>query len=220
MYAGPDAFRAFVPPQPKSGIPALDDDYKSSGFSNWNSSIFVPVGELYGADARWTLRHRPRVYVDAVLGNVNRYFLPGDQTYPFDTTDPTATTASQNRLSLQPLLTLWNRLLSWQCAPNGTAAAHVIGFPLLLALVIVLRGFRRDRFLADSHPRSDELTLTFALYSTLWVSAVTLLLSYDDHNRYRFEVSAFYCLFLALAVERVLTAVTNRRFLRSEPSPR
>jgi len=214
MYAGPDAFRAFVPPQPKSGIPALDDDYKSNGFSNWNSSIFVPVGKLYGGDARWTLRHRPGVYVGAVLRNVNRYFLPSDQTYPFTTTDPTATTAYQNRLSLQPILTLWNRLLSWQCAPNGTAVAHVIGFPLLLAfaLVIVLRGFRRNRFLADSHARADELTLTFALYSTLWVSAVTLLLSYDDHNRYRFEVSAFYCLFLAFAVERALTAVTNRRF--------
>jgi len=78
--------------------------------------------------------------------------------------------------------------------------------------VIVMRGLRRDRSLADSHARSDELTLTFALYSTLWVSAMTLLLSYDDHNRYRFEVSAFYCLFLALAVERALTAVANRRF--------
>jgi hypothetical protein len=211
IYAGPNAFRAFLPPKPNSGIPALDNDYKAkSGVPNWNSSIFIPIGELYGADARWTLRHRPGVYVDAVRENVHRYFLPSDQTYPwlFDTTD------YQNRLSLQPILTMWNLLFSWQRTPNGTAVAHVIGFPLLLAfvLVMVMRGFRRDRFLADSPARSDELTVTFALYSTLWVSAVTLLLSYSDHNRYRFMVSAFYCLFLALTVELAL-----RQFLAFAP---
>ena len=108
---------------------------------------------------------------------------------------------------LDPILTMWNLLFSWQRTPNDTAVAHLIGFPLLLAfaLVMVMCGFRRDRFLVDSLARSDELTVTFALYSTLWVSAVTLLLSYSDHNRYRFMVSAFYCLFLALAVERALT---------------
>jgi hypothetical protein len=205
IHAGPNAFRAFVPPQPNSGVPALDNDYKSNGFLNWNSSIFIPIGELYGADAHWTLRHRPGVYVDAVRENVRRYFLPSDQTYPWlaERTD------YQNRLSLQPILTMWNLLFSWQRTPNGIAVAHVIGFPLLLAfaLVMVMRGFRRDRFLADSPARSDELTVTFALYSTLWVSAVTLLLSCGDHNRYRFMVSAFYCLFLALAVELALRTV-------------
>src|SRR5262249_11711748 len=105
IYAGPNAFRTFVPPQPNSGIPALDNDYKSkNGVPNWNSSIFVPIGELYGADARWTLRHRPGAYVDAVGENVHRYFSPSDQTYPFYRTDLVNATAYQNRLSLQPIL--------------------------------------------------------------------------------------------------------------------
>jgi hypothetical protein len=193
ITAGPNGFRRYVKTPPKTGIPVLDDEYKpKSGFPNWNSSIFVPVGELYGADARWALLHRPGVYFAAVGENLTRYQLPSDQSDPFNTS------RYKNRLALQPLLTQWNRLLSWQARPNRIAVAHVIGFPLLLvfALVAVIRSFRRDR--------AASLTLAFALYSTLWVSASTLLLSYGDHNRYRFKVSAFYCVFLALAVEQLL----------------
>ncbi|HEX9105176.1 MAG TPA: hypothetical protein VF997_23355, partial [Polyangia bacterium] len=176
---------------------------------------FVPVGELYGADARWTLLHRPGVYVAAVHENLVRYELPSDQSDPFNTR------RYSNRLVLQPLLTWWNRLFSWQAAPNRTAVAHVLGFPLLLvfALVVVVRGWRRDRFAAESPARADALTVAFALYSTLWVSAATLLLSYGDHNRYRFKVSAFYCLFLALALERAFGALRDRRDRGARPTP-
>jgi hypothetical protein len=213
ITAGPAVFRRFVKsPPPKTGIPVLDDEYKlKSGYPNWNSSIFVPVGELYGADARWALLHRPRVYFDAVAENFARYQLPSDQSDPFNTS------RYKNRLALQPLLTRWNRIFSWQAHPNGTAFAHVIGFPLLLifALVAIVRAWRRDR--------AASLTLAFALYSTLWVSASTLLLSYGDHNRYRFKISAFYCLFLALALERALQAIPNairdRRDRGARPTP-
>ncbi|HWE26965.1 MAG TPA: hypothetical protein VHB97_03140, partial [Polyangia bacterium] len=128
-----------------------------------------------------------------------------------DQSDPFNTRSYKNRLALQPILTWWNRVLSWQAAPMRTALAHVIGFPLLLlfALVFVGRGWRRDRFRAEGQARADELTVAFALYSTLWVSAATLLLSYGDHNRYRFKVSAFYCLFLALAIERALPMIAR-----------
>ncbi len=193
IVAGPSVFRRYVPPPPKTGVPVLDQEYKpGSGFPNWNASIYVPIGELYGKDARWALVHRPRYYLQGVGENVARYVLPSDQSDPFNTR------RYANRLRLQPLLTWWNRLLSWQAGPNRTPWAHVVAFPLLLvfALVVVVRKWRRDRAAA--------LTVAFALYSTLWVSAATLLLSYGDHNRYRFKVSAFYCLFLALAVERAL----------------
>jgi hypothetical protein len=209
ITAGPNGFRRYVTTPPKTGIPVLDQEYKPhSGYPNWNSSIFVPVGELYGADARWALLHRPGVYLDAVRENLGRYALPSDQSDPFNTR------SYKNRLALQPLLTVWNRLFSWQRAPNHVAVAHVLGFPLLLvfALVVVVRGLRRDR-------RAEALTAAFALYSTLWVSAATLLLSYGDHNRYRFKVSALYCLFLALAVERALVMIRDRRDRDARPTP-
>ena len=205
ITGGPNWFRRYItPPPPKTGIPVLDEEYKKgSGYPNWNSSLFVPVGELYGADARWTLRHRPGVYVAAVGENLQRYVLPSDQSDPFNTR------TYANRLALQPLLTWWNRIFSWQRAPNRPALAHILGFPLLLlfALGFVVHHFRRDP--------ARALTVAFALYSTLWVSGATILLSYGDHNRYRYKVSAFYCLFLALALERGLQAIAARREKRA-----
>lgn len=110
-------------------------------------------------------------------------------------------------------MTQYNRLFSWQAYPDLTAFAHVLGFPLLLvfALVAVVRAFRRAR--------AGSLTLAFALYSTLWVSVATLLLSYGDHNRYRFKMSAFYCLFMALAIERALAWLRDRRDRGTRPTP-
>lgn len=208
ITAGPIVFRHYVTPPPKTGIPVLDEEYKpKSGYPNWNSSIFVPVGELYGADGRWALLHRPGVYLAAVRENFARYLLPSDQSDPFNTR------TYKNRLALQPILTWYNRIFSWQAAPNRIAVAHVIGFPLLLvfALVVVVRAWRRDRACA--------VTVAFALYSTLWVSAATLLLSYGDHNRYRFKISSCYCLFLALALERGLQAIRDRRDRGARPTP-
>jgi hypothetical protein len=207
ITAGPNGFRRFVPPQAKTGIPVLDDEYKPSGFPNWNSSIFVPVGNLYGADARYTLLHRPGVYLDAVRENLVRYVLPGDQSDPFNTR------SYQNRLAVQPILTQWNRLFSWQRAPGRTPFLHCIAFPLLLLFAgfVVVRAFGRGHFLDESPDRATELTVAFALYSTLWVSASTLLLSYGDHNRYRFKVSAFYCWFFALATQWAWNWIRDRR---------
>jgi hypothetical protein len=209
ITAGPNGFRRYVTTPPKTGIPVLDQEYKpKSGYPNWNSSIFVPVGALYGADARWALLHRPGVYFAAVGENLQRYVLPSDQSDPFNTR------SYKNRLALQPLLTQWNRIFSWQAWPTRTPFAHVLGFPLLLgfALVSIIAAWRHG-------DRGRAVTLAFALYTTLWVSAATLLLSYGDHNRYRFKVSAFYCLFLALAVERGLAWIKGRRDRDARPTP-
>jgi hypothetical protein len=196
ITAGPNGFQRFVPPPPKTGIPVLDAPYKTgSGYPNWNNSIFVPVGERYGADADYVLRHYPGVYVAAVRENFDRYVLPGEQTDPFNTR------SYKNRLALQPLLTQYNRLFAWQRSPGRTPWAHSIGFPLLLlfALFVVVVAIRRRRVFDDASPeRIDAITIAYALYATLWLSAATLLLSYGDHNRYRFKASAFYCLFAAL----------------------
>jgi hypothetical protein len=212
IIAAPVAFRRLLPPPapPPTGIPVLDEDYKTgTSYSNWNNSVYVAAGERYGADAQFALRHYPRVYLEAVRENVERYLLPGDQTDPFNTR------SYQNRLAIQPLLTGYNRLFAWQRAPRRTPWLHCIGFPLLLlfALAVVVRAIRGRQIFDDASPdRAVALTMAYALYATLWLSAATLLLSYGDHNRYRFKASAFYCLFLALLGQWALAA--GRRVIR------
>jgi len=211
ITAGPDGFRRLVPPQPKTGIPVLDADYKTgSGFPNWNNTIYVPVGERYGEDAAYVLSHHPSVYVQAVRENFDRYVLPSDQVDPFKTRAYESgqdMLVLRNRQAVRPLLTPYNRLFAWQQSPEGTPILHWIGFPLLLiyALAVIAGAIRGRRVFAApsldpaaTERRSLELTVAYTLYVILWLSAITLFFSYSDHNRYRFKVSAFYCLFLAL----------------------
>jgi hypothetical protein len=200
--SGPDGYVYFVEPQPPTGIPALDLKYKQgTRFPNYNHSSYVAVGVLYGRDALYVLRNYPAVYVEAVRENFERYALPSDQADPFNTKK------YENRLAIQSLLTEYNFWFAWQRSPDQIPPLHIVGFPVLIifGLIAFIRGVRRARLMARpeaSRERAHALTLAFALYTTLWVSAVTLLFSYSDQNRYRFKVSAFYCLFLALLGQR------------------
>jgi hypothetical protein len=49
------------------------------------------------------------------------------------------------------------------------------------------------------------------LYCTLTVSLITILFSYGDHNRYRFKVSPFYCVFLVLFGKWLAQQLVNWR---------
>jgi hypothetical protein len=84
----------------------------------------------------------------------------------------------------------------------------MIAFPtaILFAALLVGRWLRRRRPAGDA---ARALTTLFALFNILYISAVTILFSYGDHNRYRFKVTPLYCLLLAM----LLSALWNRGVL-------
>jgi hypothetical protein len=191
------AFRPYIPPPRTTGIPALDEETKRSGWVNFNHRSYLDIGEVYGRDANYALLHYPRYYLDAVGENFARYVTPSDQSDPFNTR------RNKNGRLLDPLSRGYDLIFAGQFRNHGTAWWHVLGMPLLLgfALFFVGRGTVQRRLFATAAPppeRADELTVLYMLYCILSVSLVTILFSYGDHNRYRFKVSPFYCVLIAL----------------------
>ncbi len=198
--SGLGAFRPYIPKPRPTGVPVLDLELKSTGFSNWNHSSYVDVGELYGRDLDYTIEHYPEVYIAGMRENVMRHLLPSDQSDPFNAR------SNLNRRALARGLRAYDYLFAGQWTENGPPWFHWIGFPalLLFALCVAVRGVIRRRFLAapvPSNERATELIALYCFYNILTVSVVTIALSYGDHNRYRFKVSALYCVLLALAIQ-------------------
>jgi hypothetical protein len=222
--AGVSAFRGIIPPWKPTGITLLDRERKVGGWVNLNHAAYVDISKLYEHDAHYALRHYPETFVTAVGENIERYVLPSDQSDPFTARRNVNARALDhvNRLynfvfagQLVPRGQAW---LHWLGMP----------LLLLFAGALVGRGLRHGRLLAgaasqglskkarqpssqvtvapktadraasDAGERAGALTILYCLYCMVTVSAVTILFSYGDHNRYRYKVSAFYCVFLAL----------------------
>jgi hypothetical protein len=78
---------------------------------------------------------------------------------------------------------------------------NVFLFPACLAggLVLAVRGFLRSGdWTGERHARCA--TILFLLFNIVYDSAVTILFSPGDHNRYREEVAPLYVILLGLLV--------------------
>lgn len=207
-------YQPFLPPIRNTGIAVLDRPLKSSGAPNWQHHAMPQLADLYYRDAVRVGREHPELYREAVADNLRRLFLPANETFPFDQPD------HENVRRLRAELQLANLLLTGQWRSGQAGVFTVVLVPLVIvgALGGVAIGlWRRLRRRSDE---SDEQTArlgvaAFCLWNFVYVSASTVLLSYADHNRYRFCVTPLFLVLLWLCV-----AAVGAWWRRTLPAPR
>jgi hypothetical protein len=184
-----------VPDPPKTGIPVLDDRYKSTGALNWNSAWFGEVGKLYRKDALTVLRMYPEFYGASVVENLRTLFLPATDNWPFDGRQVT----DNLRLVSQPLAVYVLLTTGQSTDPYRVKARRpwfsYLVFPGLLAFGLWMLFKQRSVWNQPSN-----LVLMFMLFNIIYLSAAAVLLSDSDQNRYRDEVSAFFAVLFGLAL--------------------
>jgi hypothetical protein len=127
--------------------------------------------------------------------------LPATDVYPFDQT--------QSANSLRPFLNWYERITAGELFvdtdPDSDdepiAWLNVFLFPACLAggLVLVVRAFsQRGGWTGERRARCAAIL--FLLFNIAYDSAVTILFSPGDHNRYREEVAPLYLILLGLLV--------------------
>ncbi len=191
--SGLPAFRRYIPAPHSTGIPALDQPQKSTGYSNWNHSSYVDVGALYGRDADYTVLHYPLVYLEGMGHNLVHYMLPSDEVDPFNTR------RNLNRKAMASELRVYDFIFAGQFNNETIPWFHWLGIPFLwiFAIAVGARGIKRYD--------ATALTVLYIAYNLAVVTTVTIGLSYTDHNRFRFKLAPLYCVLLALALQRLLS---------------
>jgi hypothetical protein len=172
----------------RTGIPVLDTERKSTGQPNWQSVKMQQAGRRMAEAAEIASRRFPDAWRRSLRANVARYFVPADQTFPFDAFDRNA------RMLGDPLEA--RRRLQGQRAAGEPAPILLAGLPALLLYGLAFVWIRGRRRLADA----DVVTVAFLLFNVFYLAAVTILFSYGDHNRYRFKVMPFYAVLCAMAL--------------------
>ncbi len=199
-----DQFSHLAQPTPPTGVALLDQARKSNGAPNWHHRDMPTVADAYGRDALYMLRHDPGGYWQSVKANARRYFLPAHETYPFHR----GTSADHGKLA--PLLNAFDRFPGLQFHDYQRAWSLVVLILLAVAFgglaLAGPRALRRRIFESSFSPTADRAVLAFCLFNVLYVSLSTLLLSYADHNRYRFALVPLLAIIIAVAISTALRA--------------
>jgi hypothetical protein len=233
--AAKSSIAAIVPVPAKTGIPVRDECKKSTYEFNWNCAWAQRVARAYLHDSLVVFQSYPGEYFKSVAYNLSQYFLPDAENWPFDGRNDGA----NQRILSQPLAT-YNLLTTGEWPPAITvpwlayiALPLLFGYGLFEGLSRLRSGGADDRFVssawastteADDKKRSSaplgalqrasHLTLMFMVGNIAYLSAIVVLLSEADQNRYRTEVSTYFAVLLGLALTRILRRLANRPIAR------
>lgn len=214
-----DAFEAFSKyaaegadvPAP-AGVPALDDDMKSTGWPNMNHKGLIGVSREFGAGARAVLRREPAWYGRSVAASVWQFFKPTSE-YLFLMENVGRAPAVDRTLNA----VLFGKFgehefikpgigFTWERRVRGPA---YIGFfvPAWMIAIGVHAAATAWRVRRGGAVRGRDGALLFAAFQIAWVSVFGIVLEVGENNRFRAEIEplafAYAGVLLALAMERV-----------------
>src|SRR5262249_40253987 len=95
----------------------------------------------------------------------------------------------------------YNKFFLAELSPGSVAWILVISFPLLLIF-----GCIEIRRLHSKKHNPQLWALNFMMFHLIWLSVLTVSVSWGNYNRYRFEFDAFYVVLLGL----VFTSIAAR----------
>ncbi len=195
---------------PRTGVPALDQVMKSTGFINWNNRGYIEVWNQYGRDATATVKARPTVVLRALRMGLLVLFAPSDS-YEF---------SAANRSHLSGLERLVDTGLYGQ--PRYVARANQdpanfrgaqlgdrlreVGWFIVLGYVIALAcgAFMLWRTLRHRSRPDLALMIAFTLFTVCYIVIVDVPFGSPDNNRYRFMADPMVTALLAVALTALL----------------
>jgi hypothetical protein len=202
-----------VPMPPKTGISILDARLKSTGRISMDSLWMAAYARQLRQDSLTALRAHPEVILTAVNANLERYFLPADIGWPFD-----AREHPPNRV-LSRSLKVFDLILTGKHPAHRYAYISRVAIPILLLFGLVRSGGWLMRIIRHPEGNAGNLTISFAFGNIVYLTAVVILLSCGDQNRYAFEIFPLYTILLGSLTTSFVAWIRSggRRFVRKLP---
>lgn len=188
---------------PRTGVPILDNRFKSTGSINMDSLWMGAIGRQLHRDSLCVLRSHPNAALRTVLHNGRVYFVPADVGFPFDGAQ------SSNQQVLSPLLRGFDLITA------GYHPAHRFAFIFQVTIPFLLwYGLRRSarwlkRVIQRPNGNASDLTVVFAFGNVAYLTAVVILYTFGEQNRILFEVFPLFTILLGS-----LIAFVKRRIQR------
>jgi hypothetical protein len=196
-------YEPFIHRPAKTGIPVLDQDATSTGHPNFNNLAYLQLHDQYLSNSLAIWRHYPIAYVRSVLIAWFSYFRPASDSEYFDGT-PAPVQAWErafNTVVFGQVRRTADRENFLELKESGHNLSRVLYTGMFLLVVIPATVIWGTAQLISPRWRrrwthAQLAVLGFILFTIVYLSLVSTLLSTFDGNRYRFPLDGF---FIALA---------------------
>lgn len=179
---------------PVTGVPALDVLVHANGELNGNALQYAYLGDVWMRDAKVVLRRHPDAYLRAVRNAlVQGYFRSA------------ANDQNITKAIVYPPFKALEENLDPEFVPQPDESLEVLAVSFSTAFLYALTRLLSPRAYAPSR-RARTTVLAVAL-ATIVYAATSLLISYGDFARYRFEVDVLYAVLLAVLADDALRFV-------------
>jgi hypothetical protein len=202
------AYTTFIDPGAPTGIPALDQQERTSGFPNLNHRIYIDVSERYLSDTITLIRAYPHLYIRGAMLSSGVYFVPASRW---------GTILEPNRQQIASLDRFYNVVFYGQpvyVPPDATGntrlAWHSVGLSLVVGLPLLLlygtwRGWKAMR----QEQQAAALTIFFLCLTILYITLVGVLFEQSENNRFRFMIDPLLVVLLGVALSDALRWVAS-----------
>ena len=179
-------------PHVPTGVPLLDMEHAPNG--RWNAhalEYLLLARRYYKPDALYLLSHYPGTYLSGIEAALTHYASPATLDMMLPTTE--------NFGRLVPLMYSLDEY--WLPRADRRLWLLVFGLPSLVAYGLwqALRANARVYY-----ERCRQVALAYMLLGIAYVAAVTILISFGDFSRYRYDVDPFYLVILGLLLSQLL----------------
>jgi hypothetical protein len=163
---------------------------------NYNHWFFLEVNPKRRDDAIVYLKEHPFEYAGTVLESLKRFFQPSTEWHPLDKDNKSPHV--QHRRALGGYERLYNGVVHGLPSPVGLYAL----LPFAYAWGVTrTRSLLRER---TAQSRAKGVLLFACLFQIVFVLASSILFTFGDMSRYRYEIEALVWLVAALAIADVV----------------
>jgi hypothetical protein len=194
VFQGPREYVQFFPTTENARWPPMMNlvDRPTVWAPNYNHWFFLEVNPKRRNDAIIYLKEHPLEYASTVLESLKRFFQPSSEWHPLDKTNHSP--HLQHRQALGGYERFYNAVVHGLPAPVGLYAL----LPLAYAWgALRVRSLLRAR---TAEATARGALLLNCLFQIAFVLASSILFTFGDMSRYRYEIESLIWLVAALAV--------------------
>ncbi len=210
-WNSPVAYRGVAGPLPKTGVPALDEEFKSSGAINFNNLIFVKVSQEYLHDDLALILARPGIFENSLVVAGELWVTPPDQAFvgtpPWNSVGPFVRFYDRYILA-QPIVDTLSAYIavftSARILPDQLSYTELLIDTLaILGLPFAWIRIRREDPSTAAFVAALWLTITYCL-------VVTSLLELGENDRFSFELGPLPLIGASLVIRNAVGALASR----------
>jgi len=184
-YSTIPAYRQFLGRVPQTDIPALDQQNKTTGFTNYNYLGYLNISRLYLQEALSILRNHPRYYFEGLRASLLIY-LRSSADFQL---------SRYNYGKIEFFSAQFDRFVYWKLPDRlgGVCLLVVVLGPLLLLFSIL-----------DLRKLPISPAVIFIWFTVIYITFVANAFELSENNRYRYEIDSLLLILLGLFVQNML----------------